>query len=194
MVRASRIFEFLLVAFLVTGGSLCAQTSSDMETDMETADVWVKAPTREKLIERFKQRDAAFGDYLIEFDVTKSEQRNPLAEWHSNNWKKPRKPPKDLEPPYLETQTQRCQFATHAEEEHLDWRISEVRKDGVKDEDNYHVGHCSRTSTWKEVVRTEYYTDREDRKPLFKDSRGPEIHKNNPTVPPTILDLSLIHI
>lgn len=194
MVRAIPIFElFLMVAFLGTGVSICAQVPAD-----GSAEAWEKAPTEAALMERFKQRDAAFGDYLIEFDLTKTRKRNPRIEWLSTNWKrslppaKPVKPPEDLEPPHLELIVRRYQFATQANEEHMDWYISEVRKDGKKDEEDYRNCSGARYSTWGEFVRSEYYSAAEEEKPLKEIHEGDptvaQLHKDNPAVPHTILD------
>jgi len=197
VVRASRFLAFLIVALFVTDGLLYAQTPSAAATAaVDSADVWLTAPTKEALMERFKQRDAAFGNYAIEFDLTTSKRRHPQGEWHSRNWRRrpPLQPPAEFEPPYLETTIKHFLFATHAKEEHMDWLITEVRKDGEKDEGNDNVGHGARYSSWEDTVRTEYYEKSDDGEPPEQfdegDPRGPQVHKNSSSVPPTILNSS----
>ena len=164
----------------------------------DSADAWETAPSKEGLMELLKQRDAAFGDYLIEFDLKMSRSRHPFMEWHSVNWKrKPLNPPKNFDPPYHETKIRRYSFATNGDEEHMDWITTEVRKDGQIDEGSKHLGRGTRVSTWRDTVRWENYSDRDDEKlpedPAEGDPRFPQLHKNSSSVPSTILDSNRMH-
>lgn len=192
----TRFANVVLLAVLVAmSSSLGAQSAPE--------EGWESEPTKDALMERLKQRDAAFGDYLIEFNVTQSRQRHPLREWYSTNWKTNRPPapspksPEDLDPPHLELAIRRYLFATHADEEHMDWHITEVRKDGEKAEKEDRIGQGARFSTWGETVRSEYYKVGEE-KPANEivyegDPRVPRFHKNSSTVSPTILNDQRMH-